>query len=44
MILLFYFISVPMMEKRLVKKKNGYEKYQNNVSAIFPLKLRKRTG
>lgn len=44
MILLFYFISVPMMEKRLVKKKHGYEKYQNNVSAIFPLKLRKKPG
>jgi len=38
MILLFYFISVPMMEKRLMKTKLGYDKYQKNVPAIFPLK------
>ena len=40
MILLFYFISAPMMEKKLVKTKLDYDKYQKNVSAIFPLRFK----
>jgi steroid 5-alpha reductase family enzyme len=43
MILLFYFISVPMMERRLVQTKSGYGKYQKKVPAIFPLKLKKKS-
>ena len=39
MIILFKFISVPMMEKRLVKTKTDYEQYQKRVSAIIPLKF-----
>lgn len=39
MVLLFQFISVPMMEKRLVKTKNGYVEYQKRVSAIIPVKF-----
>jgi steroid 5-alpha reductase family enzyme len=43
MILLFQFISVPMMEKRLVEKKIDYSKYQKNVSAIIPMKIKKKS-
>jgi len=39
MVLLFRFISVPMMEKRLIQTKLGYDKYQDRVAAIFPLKF-----
>jgi steroid 5-alpha reductase family enzyme len=39
MILLFKLISIPMMEKRLVKTKVGYDNYQKKVSAIFPVKF-----
>jgi steroid 5-alpha reductase family enzyme len=39
MIILFKFISIPMMEKRLVKTKTDYEKYQKRVSALIPIKF-----
>ena len=39
MVFLFRFISVPMMEKRLIQTKADYDKYQDRVSAIFPLKF-----
>ena len=39
MVILFKFISLPMMEKRLVKTKTDYDKYQKRVSAIIPLKF-----
>ena len=39
MIILFKFISVPMMERRLVKTKTDYEDYQKRVSAIIPIKF-----
>jgi steroid 5-alpha reductase family enzyme len=39
MVILFKFISIPMMEKRLVKTKTDYENYQKRVSALIPLKF-----
>jgi steroid 5-alpha reductase family enzyme len=39
MIILFKFISIPLMEKRLLKTKLDYEKYRENVSAILPFKF-----
>jgi len=36
MFLLFYFISIPMMEKRLVLNKNQYKEYQKKVPVLFP--------
>jgi steroid 5-alpha reductase family enzyme len=39
MIILFKFISIPMMERRLVKTKTDYQKYQKRVSAIIPIKF-----
>jgi len=39
MIILFKFISIPMMEKRLVKTKTDYDKYKKKVSALIPLKF-----
>ncbi len=39
MIILFKFISIPMMEKRLVKTKTDYEGYQKRVSALIPMKF-----
>ena len=39
MVILFKFISIPMMEKRLVKTKTDYEKYQKRVSALIPMKF-----
>jgi len=38
-VILFKFISIPMMEKRLVITKTDYDKYQKRVSAIIPLKF-----
>ena len=39
MVILFKFISIPMMEKRLVKTKTDYDKYQKRVSDIIPMKF-----
>ena len=39
MVILFKFISIPMMEKRLVKTKTDYENYQKWVSALIPMKF-----
>lgn len=41
MIALFVFISIPMMEER-EKRKEGYDKYQKEVSMLVPLPKRKR--
>jgi len=35
MILLFVFISIPMMEKKLIRRE-GYEEYKNSVSMVIP--------
>ena len=37
MIFLFNMISIPMMEKRLLKQKTGYKNYRKHVSKIIPL-------
>lgn len=36
MILLFYFISIPMMEKRLAGHKNDYDQYKKRVPVLIP--------
>lgn len=36
MIILFVFISIPIMEKRNVLRKPGYEEYMNQVPALVP--------
>ncbi|MCX6234614.1 MAG: DUF1295 domain-containing protein [Bacteroidetes bacterium] len=36
MILLFAFISVPMMDKKMVEQKNGYRDYMKKTSALIP--------
>jgi steroid 5-alpha reductase family enzyme len=42
MLLLFYFISVPMMEKRNLERKPEYGEYIKQVSAIFPLHFKRK--
>jgi steroid 5-alpha reductase family enzyme len=39
MVLLFNFISIPMMKKRHINSKTGYAEYVKNVPALFPYKL-----
>jgi steroid 5-alpha reductase family enzyme len=36
MFILFKFISIPMMEKRLIRNKDHYEEYIRKVPALFP--------
>jgi steroid 5-alpha reductase family enzyme len=36
MLILFKFISIPMMEKRNITRKTGYQEYVNKVPALFP--------
>ena len=36
MVVLFKFISIPLMEKRNIARKPGYEEYINKVPALFP--------
>jgi steroid 5-alpha reductase family enzyme len=36
MFILFKFISIPMMEKRLIRNKDQYEEYIRKVPALFP--------
>jgi steroid 5-alpha reductase family enzyme len=44
MTLLFCLISVPMIEKRLLQRREGYAEYQEEVPALFPFRFRKRRG
>jgi steroid 5-alpha reductase family enzyme len=37
MVVLFKFISIPMMEKRNITRKPGYQNYIDQVPALFPL-------
>lgn len=41
MFLLFYFISIPLMEKRQIKRRNDYKTYQKTTSKLFILPKRK---
>ena len=41
MILLFYFISIPMMESRMASKRKEYEAYREQVPALAPWPFRK---
>lgn len=41
MILLFLFISVPIMDKRMLRKKEGYRAYMKKTSALVPWFRRK---
>jgi steroid 5-alpha reductase family enzyme len=36
MVILFKFISIPLMEKRNIERKPGYQEYINKVPALFP--------
>jgi len=36
MIILFKFINIPLMEKRNIARKPGYEAYTKKVPALFP--------
>ena len=38
MIILFKFISIPLMEKRNITNRPGYEKYIRDVNALMPIK------
>jgi steroid 5-alpha reductase family enzyme len=42
MIVLFKFISIPLMDKRNLTKRPGYEKYINEVYALMPIKKLKK--
>jgi steroid 5-alpha reductase family enzyme len=42
MLLLFRFISIPMLEKKVVAYKNGYQEYMNKTSILIPFILRSR--
>lgn len=42
MIILFNFISIPMMEKRNLERKPDYSEYVKTVPALFPLSFRKK--
>jgi steroid 5-alpha reductase family enzyme len=39
--LMFVFISIPMIEKRLMKRKNDYEEYCKKVPMLFPFRVKK---
>lgn len=41
MILLFWFISLPMIDRRMLKRKAGYEEYMKKTSGIIPWKQRR---
>ena len=40
--LLFYFISIPLMEKRLIKRREGYAQYREDVPALLPFRFKRR--
>ncbi len=44
MTLMFSFISIPMMEKRLLASRPDYAGYRSRTSALFPLPPRKQRG
>jgi steroid 5-alpha reductase family enzyme len=37
MILLFYFISIPLIDKRMLRRRTGYRNYLKRTSALIPL-------
>lgn len=41
MVILFRFISIPLMEKRNIDKKEGYTDYIKRVPRLLPIKIRK---
>ncbi len=40
--LLFSFVSVPMIEKRLAKRREGYARYMEKIPALLPFRIRRR--
>jgi steroid 5-alpha reductase family enzyme len=40
MIILFNFISIPLMEKRNLENRSGYDKYMQEVNALLPIRKR----
>jgi steroid 5-alpha reductase family enzyme len=44
MILMFYFISIPMIDKRMLRRKTGYRDYLKRTSSLIPLPPKKQAG
>ena len=44
MILMFYAISIPMIDKRMLRRRTGYRDYIKRTSALIPLPPKKITG
>lgn len=40
-ILMFYFISIPMIDRRMLRRRTGYRDYYKQTSALIPLPRRK---
>jgi steroid 5-alpha reductase family enzyme len=41
MILLFYLITIPMMDRRMLRRRTGYRDYLKRTSALIPLPPKK---
>ena len=41
MILMFYMISIPMMDKRMLRRRTGYRDYMKRTSGLIPMPQRK---
>ena len=44
MILMFYAISIPMIDKRMLRRRTGYRDYIKRTSALIPLPPKQATG
>jgi len=44
MTLMFWFVSIPMIERRMIKHQPEYKSYRENVPALFPFRFRKWGG
>jgi steroid 5-alpha reductase family enzyme len=44
MILMFYTISIPMIDRRMLRRRTGYRDYLKRTSALIPLPPGKQTG
>jgi steroid 5-alpha reductase family enzyme len=42
MILMFYTVSIPMIDKRMLRRKTGYRDYLKRTSAMIPWKPKKK--
>jgi steroid 5-alpha reductase family enzyme len=44
MTLMFWFVSIPMIEKRMLNRRAGYAQYREEVPALIPYRFRRRDG